>query len=310
MTAVLATVVPVFALIAIGYGVGVSGYMSAADVKVLNRFVIGIAMPALLFRLMVTADLPAASPWALWGAFYGALLIVWLGTALVARSIPVLSAAGGSAAAMAASFGNTVLMGIPLALGHFGDAATRPMALIISIHAVVNWVVASLWAEWAGRTREVPLSRMFLGLARDLALNPIIAPLFLGALWGFTGIGLTPIVDQTLIFLGRAAVPSALFMLGLTLSGYSLSGQYGAVALLIGLKMVVMPVIAWLMVTYLIPLDLLEAKIVILFAALPGGVNAYLFASRYDAAVGPVAGAIAIGTALAILSTALLLSVM
>ena len=66
MTAVLATVVPVFALIAIGYGVGMSGYMGAGDAKVLNRFVIGIAMPALLFRLMVTADLPAASPWALW----------------------------------------------------------------------------------------------------------------------------------------------------------------------------------------------------------------------------------------------------
>lgn len=310
MTAVLATVVPVFALIAVGYGVGMSGYMGAGDAKVLNRFVIGIAMPALLFRLMVTADLPAASPWALWGAFYGALLIVFVATSFIARSIPVLAPAGGAAAGMAASFGNTVLMGIPLALGHFGEAATQPMVLIISIHAVVNWLVASLWAEWSGRTREVPLTRMFADLARDLALNPIIAPLFLGALWGFTGIGLNPVVDQTLMFLGRAAVPSALFMLGLTLSGYSLSGQYGAVALLIGLKMVAMPFIAWLLVTFAIPLDPLQAKIVILLASLPGGVNAYLFASRYDAAVGPVAGTIAIGTALAILSTSLLLSVM
>jgi len=310
MMAVFETVVPVFALIAIGYGVGLSGYMGSGDAKVLNRFVIGIAMPALLFRLMVTADLRAASPWALWGAFYGSLLIVWVATVLIVRPIPVLAPAGGSAAAMAACFGNTVLMGIPLALGHFGDQATRPMALIISIHAVVNWVVASLWAEWSGRTREVPISHMLARLARDLALNPIIAPLFVGALWGLTGIGLHPVVDQTLMFLGRAAVPSALFMLGLTLSGYSLTGQYGAVALLIGLKMVAMPIIAWAMVTFLIPLDPLEARIVILFAALPGGVNAYLFANRYDAAVGPVSGAIAIGTGLAIATTSLLLSLM
>ncbi len=99
-------------------------------------------------------------------------------------------------------------------------------------------------------------------------------------------------------------------MLGLTLSGYSLTGQYGEVALLIGLKMLAMPLIAYLMVTWVIPLDPLEAKIVILFAALPGGVNAYLFASRYDAAVGPVSGAIAIGTGLAIATTSLLLSLM
>ena len=94
MMAVFETVVPVFALIAIGYGVGLSGYMGPGDAKVLNRFVIGIAMPALLFRLMVTADLPAASPWALWGAFYGSLLIVWVATAIIVRPIAVLAPAG------------------------------------------------------------------------------------------------------------------------------------------------------------------------------------------------------------------------
>lgn len=51
-------------------------------------------------------------------------------------------------------------------------------------------------------------------------------------------------------------------------------------------------------------------KLLILFAALPGGVNAYLFASRYNVAVGPVSGAIAIGTGLAIVTTSLLLSVL
>ncbi len=310
MMAVFETVVPVFALIAIGYGVGLSGYMGSGDAKVLNRFVIGIAMPALLFRLMVTADLPAASPWALWGAYYGTLAIVWVATVMLVRPIRVLAPAGGAAAAMAATFGNMVLLGLPLALGHFGDAATRPMALLISVHAAFNWLIASLWAEWSNRRREVPIAHMFAGLARDLAANPIIAPLVLGALWGLTGLGLHPVVDHTLAFLGRAAVPAALFMLGLTLSGYNLSGQFGAVALLVGLKMLVMPLLAWVMVSYVIPLDALDARIVILFASLPGGVNAYLFASRYNVAVGPVSGAIAVGTGLAIATTSLLLGLM
>jgi predicted permease len=310
MNAVFETVAPVFALIALGFGAGLSGYMRADDVKVLNRFVVGFALPALLFRLMVTADLPAASPWLLWSVFYGAMAIVWLLTVFLSRSFTVLAPAGGSAAAIAATFGNLVLMGIPLALGHFGPAATRPMALLISVHAVVNWLAASLLAEWSSRQRQVPLTRMFVRLGRDLALNPIIAPLVLGALWGLTGFGLHPVVDETMAFLARAAVPSALFMLGLTLSGYSLTGQFGVVALLIALKMVVMPLVAWALVSLVVPLDPLEAKIVILFAALPGGVNAYLFASRYNVAVAPVSGAIAIGTGLAIVTTSLLLSVL
>jgi predicted permease len=277
---------------------------------VLNRFVIGIAMPAFLFRLMVTADLPAASPWLLWTAFYGAMAIVWVATVVLARTIPLLAPAGGSVAAIAATFGNLVLLGIPLALGHFGEAATAPMALLVSIHAAVNWLAASLLAEWSGRQREVSHVRMLARLARDLATNPIIAPLALGALWGLTGLGLNPVADETLAFLAAAAVPSALFMLGLTLSGYSLSGQYGAVALLVALKMLAMPLVAWGLVTFVIPLPALEAGIVILCAALPSGVNAYLFANRYDVAVGPVAGAIAAGTAVAILTTSLLLSVL
>jgi hypothetical protein len=310
MTAVFEIVVPVFALIALGLGVGLSGYMRAGDVKIIGRFVIGIALPALLFRLMVTADLPAASPWRLWGAFYGALAAVWLLTLALARLVPALAPAGGASAAIAATYGNLVFLGIPLALGHFGEAATTPVALLVSIHAVVHWIAASLRAEWVGRKRHVPIPQMLGQLSRDLALNPIVAPLVVGALWGLTGVGLHPVVDETLAFLAGAAVPSALFMLGLTLSGYGLSGQYGAIALIVALKMAVMPLLAWLAVTYLLPLDPLEASIVVLFAALPAGVNAYLFAARYEAAVGPVSGAIAVGTGLAVLSTSLLLVVL
>jgi predicted permease len=46
-------------------------------------------------------------------------------------------------------------------------------------------------------------------------------------------------------------------------------------------------------------LPLLAAGVVVLFAALPTGANAYIFAVQYKRLVNPVSGAVALGTLLA-----------
>ena len=50
MWAILATILPVFLLIIFGYGIGRSGFLSVGQVQGLGRYVIGIALPALLFQ--------------------------------------------------------------------------------------------------------------------------------------------------------------------------------------------------------------------------------------------------------------------
>ncbi len=43
----------------------------------------------------------------------------------------------------------------------------------------------------------------------------------------------------------------------------------------------------------------LAAGVVVLFAAVPAGANAYIFAAQYQRLVNPVSGAVALGTVLA-----------
>src|SRR5690349_8765933 len=69
-------VAPVFALIAIGYAAALSGLLSEAAHKGISEFAFTIAMPALLFRTIAVAEVPAVDPLHLWGAYFGTVAII------------------------------------------------------------------------------------------------------------------------------------------------------------------------------------------------------------------------------------------
>ncbi|VAV91506.1 hypothetical protein MNBD_ALPHA08-914 [hydrothermal vent metagenome] len=301
MNAILITVVPVFLLIGLGYLAARFKLMEGAGVVGLNNFVFLFAIPALLFRTAMKVDIGASAPWRLWAAYFGAVAIIWLLAVLISPKIPSLRPAGGAAAAMGSSFGNLVMMGIPLSFAHYGEAAVVPAALIVAIHAPVHWFIATLRAEWVGRGRG-SLAATLKELVLSLAKNPIVMALVAGALWGATGLGLHPIADRTITMLGEAGVPAALFALGLSLAAFGLKGHMRGVSIILVLKMAVFPLVAAIMAFKVFDLPPLTASIIVLFACLPPGANAYLFATRYKASVAPVSGAIGVGTFVALFS--------
>ncbi len=299
------TVAPVFALILIGFGAGKAGWFGEGSARGLSQFVFAFAVPALLFRAMVSFGLPSQPPWALWGAFFGAVVVIWVLAIGLSRKVPGLGGSGGAPAALGAGFGNTVMLGLPLGVAHFGNAALLPMALILTIHLPLQWLAATVLAQAAtGATNRNGLVR---ALARDLVGNPIIIGIVAGTLWNFTGLGLAPVVDKVTSMLGQAAVPAALFALGLSLSRFSIAGNRTALAVLLVLKLAVMPVAAWLLATQVFELGRVEAEVVTLFAALPAGANAYIFAERQGSGEAVVSAAIAAGTALSVVSLSVVL---
>ena len=306
MNAILITVVPVFLLIGLGYLAARFKLMEGAGVVGLNNFVFLFAIPALLFRTAMKVDIGASAPWRLWAAYFGAMAIIWLLAILISPKIPSLRPAGGAAAAMGSSFGNLVMMGIPLSFAHYGEAAVVPAALIVAIHAPVHWFIATLRAEWVGRGRG-SLAATLKELVLSLAKNPIVMALVAGTLWGATGLGLHPIADRTITMLGEAGVPAALFALGLSLAAFGLKGHMRGVSVILVLKMAVFPLVAAIMAFKVFDLPPLTASIIVLFACLPPGANAYLFATRYKASVAPVSGAIGVGTFVALFSVTIVL---
>ena len=65
-------------------------------------------------------------------------------------------------------------------------------------------------------------------------------------------------------------------------------------------KLAVMPVVVWALGTYAIPLSPLHLKVGVAVAALPTGVNLYLFSSRYVRDVGVFSAAILSSTVVSV----------
>ena len=310
MESILTTVLPVFGLIVLGFAFARLRIVDQATAKGLTQFVFTLAIPALLFRTVALTQPQEATPFGLWLAFFGGLALTWIITGLIASKFESLSASGGAAASMAAGFGNVALLGTPLVLAHFGETAAVPVGLVLSIHAPVLWFAATLQREIARHSGSISFARLGRELFINLAGNAIVLALLAAALWRLTGLGLYPVVDRMLSMLSDASVPTALFALGLSLSAYSLRGQWTGMMILIAMKMVLMPILVFLALRYVVSVPPFWGNVALLLAAMPTGANAFLFAHRNEESVAAVSAAIALGTGLSAITVSLLLYLM
>ncbi|GBE43446.1 membrane transport protein [bacterium BMS3Bbin10] len=305
---VVLIVAPVFGLIALGYGLARFGVLSEDAGKGLAEFVFSVAIPALLFRMMVTAQTPeGASPFALWGSYYAAAAVIWVLAALAAKYLLKRTARDGASLSMGSTFGNIVMLGIPLALDRFGAQAAAPLAVVISISSPLFWFAATLHVEMASESEHVTLRAQVGALIVSLVKNPLIMGLVAGLAWRWTGLGLHPIPDKMISLLSQAAIPSALVALGLGLTAFRVRGQMGSVLVICLLSLVAFPALVWLLAFHVFALPPVWAGVAVLLSACPPGANAYLFASRYDAAPGSISAAVAFGTVLSVLSVTVIL---
>jgi malonate transporter and related proteins len=293
-------VAPVFVLIAIGYAASLSGLLSNAAHKGISEFAFSIAMPALLFRTIAVAEVPALEPLHLWGAYFGSVAITWLLATVLSAAVLRRSQADAASIAMGSVYGNIVMIGIPLSLSAFGDAAAAPMALILSINTPLLWIAGTLHMEWAERKEGTSLARLLASIFVDLARNPLMIAIVAGSLWRLAGLGLHPVVDKVLFLLAQAGVPCALVALGASLVNFQIKGQAPTLATMCLLKLAVMPAIAWVLAFWVFRLPPVAAGVVVLFASMPAGANAYIFATRYERVVNSTSGAVALGTALSV----------
>ena len=305
---VVLIVAPVFGLILVGYALARFGILSEQAGAGLAEFVFTAAVPALLFRMMVTAEAAeGASPFSLWGAYYLAAAAVWVTATLATRFALGRPARDSASISMGATFGNIVMLGIPLAIDRFGAEAATPIAIIVSISSPLMWFAATLQIELVTEREAVTWGEQLRGLLLSLAKNPLILGLAAGVLWRWTGLGLHPIPDKMISLLGQAAIPVSLVARGLSLTGFRIQGQVATVAIICALSLVAFPAVVWLLAFHVFALPPVWAGVAVLFAACPPGANAFLFASRYDAAQGSVSAAVAFGTVLSIVSVTVIL---
>ncbi|WP_027520596.1 AEC family transporter [Bradyrhizobium sp. Ec3.3] len=295
---VVTIVAPTFGLIAAGYAVAVSGLISEGAQKGISEFAFSIAIPVVLFRTIIISQFTAINPLLVWSAYYGAVALTWLFTlALSARLLRVTPTAG-VVAATSAVYGNIAMLGIPLTLAAFSPEAAGPMALILAVNTPLLWLCGTLQVAWIERKDSASIPVIILPLLLDLIRNPIILAIVAGFLWRATGFGLHPLLDRTCEQLAQAGSPTALIALGLGLVRFKIRGEALSLAVMCVMKLALMPLFAWTLAFPLLHLPPLVGNVIVLFASMPAGANAYLFATQYRQLTNSTSAAVAVGTLL------------
>jgi malonate transporter len=308
MNEIVAIVLPVFGLIGIGYAVAWSGLLDESRGEAISDFVFVIAIPMLIFRILATADLSGMSAWRLWFPFFTAFALSWAAGTFMVRQFFGRDARAGLVAGLAAGYGNTTLVGIPLALAAYGAAGSLPMALIIAVQLPIMMAAIALLMERAERQDGVvrhdgSAKALAKSLGRNLAGNPIVIGLAAGALWRLSGLPLSGLPADLVGRLADVASTLALFALGMTLRRYGIRGNTRAGLVLTVLKLLVMPALV-LILARAVALSPLAAKVAVIAAACPTGVTPFIVAGRFKTGEGLASNAITLSTVLAVVSIA------
>lgn len=310
MSPVAETIAFVFGLVGLGYAAGWTGLLRPHVGDALTDFAVVVAVPALLFRTMIGIDFGGASPWGLWAAYFSAIPVVWAAGHLVATRGFGRDAAAGVVAGIAASFSNLLLLGIPFILGVFGQPGIEVLSLLLAVHLPVMMAASIVSFEWVRRGEAAAPSplRVLRDFLRNLLSNPLIVGILAGLAWRVTGLPMPSLGMRFIDAFAGIAGTVALFAMGLGLRRFGISGNVKPALALAALKLFLLPALA-LGTAWAAGLPPLTAKVVVVAASLPTGVNPYLIASRFGTGQMLASNTMTISTAAAALTTGFWLTV-
>lgn len=308
MLSILMVIVPIFGLILLGYfcrRFEVLGPFASAE---LNRFVIYLALPALLFDVMAKADWHDFALLEFAGAFGLSSVIIYgltVGLCLYKRR-PLADA---SIDGLGSAYSNAGYIGIPLGLLVLGEESLPAVTLAAVLATFFLFAISIVLVE-VGLQAERSPSRIVLRVGGALVRNPLLVAPMLGALFAVSGISMPSAATSFLTLLGDCASPCALIALGLFLADNTQTAKSmrnAALPLTVG-KLVAHPVLTWFLVYPIFALPPALAKTAVLLAALPTGTGPFMLAEFYRRGTTETSGAILLSTIISLVTITLLLA--
>lgn len=270
MLSVLQTIAPIFGVMTIGYLAVKTDLMPKAAVPLLGRFVLFLALPALIFSTLAQTEVTSLiEPLYLLSYGAGSLLAVMLGFGL-SRWLWQEDLTRASVNGLGMSLSNSAFVGYPVLLQVYGvlPVAAFTMTLLVENLLIMPLVLIVLELSRAlaeGGDKAEVLSRFF----KRIATHPILLAIVLGIGFSLTGLSLPSVIEGSLGFLANTSAGVALFVIGGSLVGMQIKGDLMRISGITFGKLALHPALVALMVWLLPPFDPELQRIAILMAAMP-----------------------------------------
>lgn len=308
MLATANIVLPVFALIVAGYLLRRRNILSSHACTELNRFVVYLALPALMIDVMINSSWAElyqpeffyAFELGVFLIFFGVLALHWFRTKnLMSATIDATSA----------SYANTGYIGLPLCALTFGADKLGPAMVAAILTVSANFAVSIVFIEASSQSGQSVLTTL-KNVAFSLCKNPLIAAPVVAGIFCATGLHLPYGVAQSIKLLGGAASPCALVATGLFLAQRQESASPAVAIELVILKLVAQPLIAWYFAFHVFTMPPLWAKSAVILSALPTGTGPFMLAELYGRGGGIASRTIFLSTVFGIVTLSIWLTIL
>jgi malonate transporter and related proteins len=261
--AILSITLPIYLLMALGWVATRQSWFSKDDLRLMGRFVVQVALPALLFKAVGSRPLGEVLHWDYLAAMAAGSLAVFGLVWLWACRVKGRDAAAAAIQAMGSSFSNTGYIGYPIALQFLGPVAGVALALNMLVE---NLLMLPLVLTLAARGQAGARSA---DVYRPLLRNPMVLAIVLGFAVAASGLALPAPLWKAIEWMALASTGVALFVVGGTLAGLRTQGLVGQVLEIAGAKLLLHPLAVLLATLWLpgMPPELRQAAI--LLAAMP-----------------------------------------
>ncbi|MER0239926.1 AEC family transporter [Fulvimarina sp. MAC8] len=306
MLEIFGLIAPFFGLIALGFVTGRLVDHPVSGLAWLNVFVIYLALPVLFFQLLSKTPVEELTRVGFIAATTAGTFIAFAGTLALGLWKTRGDLAASTIQGFAGAYGNIGYMGPGLALAAFGSGAAVPVALIFCFDNILHFTMAPLLMALAAG-RGATFGKLAGEALRRIFTHPFIIATIFGI--GAAIIGFEPPepAERFLNLLADAAAPCALFAMGVTLALRRLKRVPVELAWLVPIKLVVHPLIIWLLLGFVPGVDPVWVHTAMLMASLPAATNVFVLAQQYDVWTERASATVLVSTAFSVLSVALFL---
>lgn len=272
MDAIAITILSIILMIGLGYFLKRIDFLSEEFIEPLNKLVMYILLPCMIFSAISTADLSLLPK-------LGILPFVIIASSLITGIVSyfILKKLGLDditlwSVLVTIMIANTGFMGYPVTLGIFGqDGFLRAIFCDIATLCIFLMLSFILVMKFGGNTKTA---------LKKIVFFPTLWAVVLGLGFNFLNISIGPVLENTISYLGQGTIPLIMIVLGLSIEFDGITRSKSMIAFTSVMKLAFFPAVAFLIASSIGLVDL-QYKVSIIEAAMPSGMMSLLLAITY-----------------------------
>ena len=304
MLEILGITASFFAIIALGAFSKYIGLFDEKSSQIFSNFAFYVALPPMIIISIIANPIKGLLNFDYIVRFEIATLIIFIFSFAVAKFIFNLKSNENSVFALNATYSNYGYIGLPLVLLLFGQKAILPAAIILVFDIAF---VLALVAVFSTKFDNLSPFLNFINALKSILKNPVIISCVIGLLLSFYELNLGKIPTETLNILSGAAVPTALFAIGIIIVSKSVEKAYSELIYISFIKLIMHPIIVILLFVFcstdsLKMLDIMWIQVAVIFSCLPVAATVFPISQFYKAYILKTSSAIIVTTIISMIT--------